>query len=48
MFDGNDESCWNSHQGSPQWIILEFKKKMKIYAVNIMFQGGFAGKVKLN
>ena len=45
MFDGSDETCWNSHQGTPQSILLEFDKKVIVEKVTIMFQGGFVGKV---
>lgn len=44
MFDGNDETCWNSHQGTPQYITIEFKEIQKIKEVEITFQGGFVGK----
>ncbi|KAL1463018.1 hypothetical protein WDU94_014811 [Cyamophila willieti] len=44
LLDGNDESCWSSDQGSPQWIKLEFTSKHKVSQVDIQFQGGFVGK----
>lgn len=44
MFDDNDETCWNSHQGTPQHIIIEFKENQHVKEVEIMFQGGFVGK----
>lgn len=44
MIDGNDETCWNSHQGSPQSISMEFKEASILNNVQIMFQGGFTGK----
>lgn len=44
LLDGNDESCWSSDQGSPQWIKLDFKEKYRITNIEIQFQGGFAGK----
>ena len=44
MIDGNDETCWNSHQGSPQSISIEFKQAATLNSVQIMFQGGFTGK----
>ena len=43
MLDGNDETCWNSHQGSPQNILVELKQPAVIDTVQIMFQGGFSG-----
>eukprot|EP01080_Neovahlkampfia_damariscottae_P003752 gene3752-6640_t len=45
MLDDDDETCWNSHQGQPQKIIIEFKEEIEdIKTLKIMFQGGFAGK----
>ncbi|XP_054835726.1 nuclear receptor 2C2-associated protein isoform X1 [Eublepharis macularius] len=42
MFDGNEETCWNSDQGSIQWLTLEFPHTVKVSQVQIQFQGGFA------
>ena len=44
MFDGREDTCWNSDQGSPQWIRISFSEEVEISHVQIMFQGGFAGK----
>jgi len=44
MFDGSEETCWQSHQGSPQFIIIEFNQPVSIHRIEIMFQGGFVGK----
>ncbi|KAK0168751.1 hypothetical protein PV327_002521 [Microctonus hyperodae] len=44
MFDGNDETCWNSESGIPQWILLKFEQEQTIGIIEIQFQGGFAGK----
>jgi len=44
LFDGNEETCWNSHQGKPQYIYLEFKQPVLINKVHMVFQGGFVGK----
>ncbi|EGC36591.1 hypothetical protein DICPUDRAFT_31641 [Dictyostelium purpureum] len=45
LFDGSDETCWNSHQGSPQSIVIQFaQENVTVKQVNIMFQGGFVGK----
>ena len=44
MFDGREDTCWNSDQGSPQWIRLEFDSEVEVAQVEFMFQGGFAGK----
>jgi hypothetical protein len=45
MFDDNDETCWNSDQGSPQWILLDFCRRVAIAEIRITFQGGFAAKL---
>ncbi|EDO32498.1 predicted protein, partial [Nematostella vectensis] len=44
MFDGKDETCWNSDQGSPQFVIFEFPQEVNLKRICIQFQGGFAGK----
>jgi hypothetical protein len=44
MFNNDDETCWNSSQGSPQSILIEFKEVVSISGVKIVFQGGFVGK----
>ncbi|XP_022199938.1 nuclear receptor 2C2-associated protein [Nilaparvata lugens] len=45
MFDVNEETCWSSDQGSPQWVELQSKDgERKISSFSIQFQGGFAGK----
>lgn len=44
MFDGNSDTCWNSDQGTPQWIHLDFSKHVRPKEIHIQFQGGFAGK----
>lgn len=44
MFDGREDTCWNSDQGSPQWIRLQFEAEVRVDQVEFMFQGGFAGK----
>jgi hypothetical protein len=43
MFDGNEDTCWNSHQGSPQFILLEFKDPVVPVEITAVFQGGFVG-----
>eukprot|EP01038_Epipyxis_sp_PR26KG_P014365 gene14365-19267_t len=43
MFDNNLDTCWNSDQGSPQFIIIDFLKPVSIHLLKIMFQGGFVG-----
>merc|ERR1739848_867616 len=44
LFDGDEETCWNSDQGSPQWILMEFTEVVHVEELHIMFQGGFTGK----
>ncbi|XP_076322985.1 nuclear receptor 2C2-associated protein [Tachypleus tridentatus] len=44
MIDRNDDTCWNSDQGSPQWICLNFSKPVKVEKLQLQFQGGFVGK----
>lgn len=43
LIDDNDETCWQSDQGSPQWIIIDFVEEINLNSIEIMFQGGFAG-----
>eukprot|EP01132_Coremiostelium_polycephalum_P003867 gene3867-4819_t len=46
MFDGSEETCWNSHQGTPQFIMIQFPQAngVDLKELQIMFQGGFVGK----
>lgn len=44
LMDGNDQTCWNSEQGSPQFILLKFSESIHIRQIALMFQGGFVGK----
>ena len=47
LFDGREDTCWNSEQGSPQWIQVTFEESSGVQTVSelqLMFQGGFAGK----
>ena len=43
MFDGNEDTCWNSHQGSPQSILMECKDSVVPVSITAVFQGGFVG-----
>jgi len=43
MFDGEEDTCWNSDQGSPQWISFTFDEPIIINELQIKFQGGFVG-----
>ncbi|XP_074060297.1 nuclear receptor 2C2-associated protein isoform X2 [Macrotis lagotis] len=40
LFDEQDETCWNSDQGSHQWVMLEFPQPVRVAQVQIQFQGG--------
>ncbi|XP_064390493.1 nuclear receptor 2C2-associated protein-like [Halichondria panicea] len=42
MFDGDEETCWNSDQGSPQFVSIELPYSACVSRVHIRFQGGFA------
>ncbi|XP_076009340.1 nuclear receptor 2C2-associated protein isoform X2 [Genypterus blacodes] len=44
MFDSNEETCWNSDQGDPQWVTLEFPQSVKVSDLKVQFQGGFSSK----
>ncbi|XP_012265897.2 nuclear receptor 2C2-associated protein [Athalia rosae] len=44
LFDDCDETCWNSDQGSPQWIMVDFENEIELGSFEIQFQGGFVGK----
>ncbi|KAJ3398545.1 hypothetical protein CcCBS67573_g08420 [Chytriomyces confervae] len=41
LTDGDLETCWNSDQGTSQWIIAEFPRSVSPSQVVLMFQGGF-------
>ena len=48
MFDGVADTCWNSDQGSPQSIMLDFLSAgVTIEKIDITFQGGFVGQEAL-
>ena len=45
LFDDREDTCWNSDQGTPQFIYLTFDPTMKnVRELQIQFQGGFVGK----
>lgn len=44
MFDSNDETCWCSDQGTPQWVAVAFPSAVEVDCIQIQFQGGFVGK----
>lgn len=41
MFDGTDVTCWNSDQGSPQFVFLDLCHVIKPTKIILQFQGGF-------
>ena len=43
MFDGREDTCWNSDQGTPQWVRIIFDSTKYITKLQLMFQGGFVG-----
>ena len=45
LFDDREDTCWNSDQGTPQFIYLTFDPSVKnVRELQIQFQGGFVGK----
>ncbi|KAI1316476.1 Nuclear receptor 2C2-associated protein [Mortierella claussenii] len=44
LTDDSEETCWNSEAGTPQFIIIDFGRKVDIDTIQLMFQGGFVGK----
>lgn len=44
LTDDNEETCWNSAEGSSQWIYCLFKDNFILKQFNIQFQGGFSSK----
>ncbi|KFQ53811.1 Nuclear receptor 2C2-associated protein, partial [Nestor notabilis] len=45
MFDASEETCWNSDQGTCQWVTLDFPCSVKISQLHIQFQGGFSSRL---
>lgn len=43
MLSSDVTTCWNSAQGSPQQILLQFRRIVNVDHIHIMFQGGFVG-----
>lgn len=44
MFDGDEETCWNSDQGSHQQVTVELPFDAHVSRIEIKFQGGFAAR----
>ncbi|XP_071434259.1 nuclear receptor 2C2-associated protein isoform X3 [Pithys albifrons albifrons] len=45
MFDMSEETCWNSDQGTYQWVTLDFPRPVKVSQLHIQFQGGFSSRL---
>uniref|UniRef100_U3K0R4 Nuclear receptor 2C2 associated protein n=1 Tax=Ficedula albicollis TaxID=59894 RepID=U3K0R4_FICAL len=45
LFDGSEETCWNSDQGTSQWVTLDFPRPVKVSQLHIQFQGGFSSQL---
>ncbi|NWU73227.1 NR2CA protein, partial [Pterocles burchelli] len=45
MFDGSEETCWNSDQGTCQWVTLDFPRTVRVSQLHIQFQGGFSSRL---
>ncbi|KAM6236178.1 nuclear receptor 2C2-associated protein isoform 1-T1 [Porphyrio hochstetteri] len=45
MFDASEETCWNSDQGTCQWVTLDFPRTVKVSELHIQFQGGFSSRL---
>eukprot|EP01041_Mallomonas_annulata_P011351 gene11351-23758_t len=43
MFDYERDSCWNSDQGTPQFVLIDFNRIVNMSEIRIAFQGGFVG-----
>ncbi|XP_050733162.1 nuclear receptor 2C2-associated protein-like [Eriocheir sinensis] len=43
LFDGSAETCWNSDQGTPQWVALRWPSPVQVTSITAQFQGGFCG-----
>ncbi|KAJ3013977.1 Nuclear receptor 2C2-associated protein [Thoreauomyces humboldtii] len=44
LTDASEETCWNSDQGTPQHITLDFPVPVSLVSLCLMFQGGFVGR----
>ncbi|NWX93969.1 NR2CA protein, partial [Nothoprocta pentlandii] len=45
MFDGDEDTCWNSDQGPVQWVTLDFPRAVKVSRLLVQFQGGFSSRL---
>jgi hypothetical protein len=37
MFDDSNETCWNSDQGTSQYILLEFDEEVCVSNISLIF-----------
>ncbi|KAI8987264.1 galactose-binding domain-like protein, partial [Mycotypha africana] len=44
LIDGSSETCWNSQEGLPQHILLDFPSPVSVQSIILQFAGGFAGR----
>jgi len=44
LLDSCEDTCWNSDQGSSQWIATNFNSQVPVIQFSIQCQGGFAPK----
>ncbi|NWR39010.1 NR2CA protein, partial [Tachuris rubrigastra] len=45
MFDASEETCWNSDQGTCQWVTLDFPRPVRVSQLHVQFQGGFSSRL---
>ncbi|NXW80013.1 NR2CA protein, partial [Hirundo rustica] len=45
LFDGSEETCWNSDQGASQWVTLCFPRPVRVSQLHVQFQGGFSSRL---
>lgn len=38
LFDGSAETCWNSDQGTPQWVALRWPSPVQVTSIIAQFQ----------
>ncbi|TNV80804.1 hypothetical protein FGO68_gene3474 [Halteria grandinella] len=44
LFDGKEDTCWNSDQGLPQHVTIKFEAPQKVGVIKYTSQGGFCPK----
>lgn len=38
LFDGSPETCWNSDQGTPQWVAIRWPSPVQVNTIVTQFQ----------